>query len=134
MISMSQVPSDVLSGLLADKEALTKVLLTHVVSGANVFSKGVMWAETETAGGGGECCHSGVQEGRDQGESDIRHHVPSAVCQVVSVTEDGTRTAARVVDPDIAATNGVVHAIYFIYLFYHLHKINKKYNEYIAPH
>ena len=52
MISMSQVPSDVLSGLLADKEALTKVLLTHVVSGANVFSKGVMWAETETAGGG----------------------------------------------------------------------------------
>ena len=48
---MSQVPSDVLSGLLADKEALTKVLLRHVVIGANVFSKGVMWGETETAGG-----------------------------------------------------------------------------------
>ena len=33
------------------------------------------------------------------------------MCQVVSVTEDGTRSTARVVDTDIAATNGVVHAI-----------------------
>ena len=48
---LSQVPSDALSALLADKDALTKVLLRHVVAAANVFSKGVMWAETETAGG-----------------------------------------------------------------------------------
>ena len=47
----SQVPSDALTALLADTDALTKVLLRHVVTGANVFSKGVMWAETETAGG-----------------------------------------------------------------------------------
>ena len=46
-----QVPSDVLSGLLADKAALTKVLLRHVVVGSNIFSKGIMWAVTETAGG-----------------------------------------------------------------------------------
>ena len=44
--------------------------------------------------------------------SSVMCHVSSSdLCQVVSVTEDGTRTAARVVDPDIAATNGVVHAI-----------------------
>ena len=48
---LPQVPSDALTALLADKDALTKVLLRHVVAGANVFSKGVMWAETETAGG-----------------------------------------------------------------------------------
>jgi len=93
--AFAKVPSDVLSGLLADKEALTKVLLRHVVSGANVFSKGVMWGETETAGG----------------ENVATQVFRRGVIKVVSVTEDGTRTAARVVDPDIAATNGVVHAI-----------------------
>ena len=48
---MSQIPADALSALLEDKEALTKVLLRHGVGGSVMFSKGIMWAETETAGG-----------------------------------------------------------------------------------
>ena len=64
----SQIPADALSALLADKEALSKVLLRHGVGGSVLFSKvqkirkifpkkytkikkGIMWGETETAGG-----------------------------------------------------------------------------------
>ena len=35
----SQIPADALSALLADKEALTKVLLRHGVGGSVLFSK-----------------------------------------------------------------------------------------------
>merc|ERR1712105_111655 len=38
--AFAKIPADVLNGLLADKDALTKVLLRHVVPGT-VFAKGV---------------------------------------------------------------------------------------------
>merc|ERR1712137_162791 len=93
--AFAKIPADALSALLEDKEALTKVLMRHGVGGSVTFSKGIMWAETETAGG----------------ETIATQVFRRGVIKVVSVTEDGTRTAARVVDADIAASNGVIHAI-----------------------
>jgi len=93
--AFAKIPADALSALLEDKEALTKVLMRHGVGGSVMFSKGIMWAETETAGG----------------ETIATQVFRRGVIKVVSVTEDGTRTAARVVDADIAASNGVIHAI-----------------------
>jgi len=93
--AFAKIPADALSALLADKEALTKVLLRHGVGGSVLFSKGIMWGETETAGG----------------ETVATQVFRRGVIKVVSVKEDGTRTAARVVDADIAASNGVIHAI-----------------------
>merc|ERR1712137_1183093 len=93
--AFAKIPADALSALLEDKEALAKVLLRHGVGGSVMFSKGIMWAETETAGG----------------ETIATQVFRRGVIKVVSVTEDGTRTAARVVDADIAASNGVIHAI-----------------------
>ena len=59
-----------------------------------LYSKGVMWAEHSTAGG-------------DMIQTQVFR---AGVVKVVSVTDSG-RTAARVIDTDITATNGVVHAI-----------------------
>merc|ERR1712029_1163739 len=78
--AFAKVPEATLQGLLADKEALTGVLLRHVVPGA-LFSPGVTWANLATAGG--------VKVGSYSG---------------------GTKTQATVVEADITATNGVVHA------------------------
>lgn len=93
--AFAKIPADALSALLADKEALSKVLLRHGVGGSVLFSKGIMWGETETAGG----------------EKVATQVFRRGVIKVVSVKEDGSRTAARVVDADIAASNGVIHAI-----------------------
>merc|ERR1712241_1060880 len=48
--AFAKIPAETLNGLLADKEALTKVLLRHVVSGT-VFAKGVGNGEVPTVGG-----------------------------------------------------------------------------------
>jgi len=91
--AFAKVPKDALDALLADKEALTKVLLRHVVPGA-LFSKGVTWATQTTAGG-------------DMIATQV---FKAGVIKVVS-SVDGKRTGARVVEGDIIATNGVIHAI-----------------------
>ena len=51
--AFAKVPKDALDGLLADKEALTKVLLRHVLPGA-LFYKGITWDTHNTAGGAEE--------------------------------------------------------------------------------
>merc|ERR1712012_229286 len=91
--AFAKVPEDTLNSLLADKEALSAVLLRHVAPGY-LYSKGIMWAELETAGG--EMIASQVFR--------------KGVVKVVS-SNDGSRTVARVIDTDITATNGVIHAI-----------------------
>merc|ERR1719341_1834457 len=91
--AFAKVPKDALDALLADKEALTKVLLRHVVPGA-LFSKGVTWATQTTAGG-------------DMIATQV---FKAGVIKVVS-SVDGKGTGARVVEGDIIATNGVIHAI-----------------------
>jgi len=90
--AFAKVPEATLQGLLADKEALSGVLLRHVVPGA-LFSPGVTWANLATAGGEKICTK--VQSGGVK----------------VGSYSGGTKTQATVVEADITATNGVVHAI-----------------------
>merc|ERR1712086_774151 len=88
--AFEKVPADALSGLLADKEALTAVLLRHVVPGAALQGKNIPPGATklETAGG-----------------------------EEITVTRDNyiriTSSAgtAGVVLFDVIASNGVVHAV-----------------------
>merc|ERR1711892_1328575 len=91
--AFAKVPKAALDGLLADKEALTAVLLRHVVPGA-LFSKGVTWGTHTTAGG----------------DTIATQVFKAGIIKVVS-NADNKRAAARVVDADIIATNGVIHAI-----------------------
>jgi len=86
--AFAKVPQDALNGLLADKDALTKVLLRHVVPGT-VFSQGISGKTLATAGG-----------------DKLSTQVSKGGVKVVS--EAG---AATVVVPDVIATNGVIHAI-----------------------
>merc|ERR1712042_150620 len=87
--AFAKIPADTLNGLLADKEALTKVLLRHVVPGT-VFAKGVCSKERKTAGGekirSETSYYTGIKVFSDYGE-------------------------AKVVVADVIATNGVIHAI-----------------------
>merc|ERR1712106_1057197 len=94
--AFAKVPKDALDALLADKEALTKVLLRHVLPGT-LFYKGISWDTHNTAGGAEE----------DMIATQV---FKAGVIKVVS-NVGGKRTGARVVDADIIATNGVIHAI-----------------------
>merc|ERR1712086_298050 len=88
--AFEKVPADALSGLLADKEALTAVLLRHVVPGAALQGKNIPPGATklETAGG-----------------------------EEITVTRDtyiritSSAGTAGVVLFDVIASNGVVHAV-----------------------
>jgi len=90
--AFAKIPKETLDGLLADKAALTKVLLRHVVPGT-LYYKGICWKVHQTAGG--------------SEDDEIQTQVfKGGVVKVVS-----TSAGARVKDADILATNGVIHAI-----------------------
>merc|ERR1712242_317400 len=88
--AFAKVPEDALAGLLADKDALTAVLLRHVVPGAALQGKNIPPGDTklETAGG-----------------------------EEITVTRDNyikitsRAGSAHVVLFDVLASNGVVHAV-----------------------
>merc|ERR1719334_1551903 len=90
--AFAKIPEDALNDLLADTEALKRVLLRHVLPGA-LFKKGITWSEHATAGGNDE------------------DMVATQVFKGVVINFAGKRTGARVVAADIIATNGVIHAI-----------------------
>jgi len=87
--AFEKVPKETLDGLLADTDALTKVLQRHVVPGA-LFYKGICWKIRDTVGS--EQIQTQVFKG--------------GVVKVVSES-----AGARVNEADIIATNGVIHAI-----------------------
>jgi len=91
--AFAKIPSEALEGLLADKEALTAVLLRHALPGM-VFSRGITWQEHKTAGG-------------DLVATQV---FKMGVVKVVSY-QDNMRKGARVEEADIIASNGVIHAI-----------------------
>jgi len=91
--AFAKIPEETLNGLLADKEALTKVLLRHVAPGA-VFAKGVNWGNIATAGGENVCTQ-----------------VFKTGAVKVSAHSGNSKSSAMVVEADITATNGVIHAI-----------------------
>ena len=94
--AFAKIPKDTLDGLLADKDALTKLLQRHVVP-KTLFYKGICWSIHNTAGGAEE----------DMIATQV---FKAGMVKVVSNVE-GKTTGAMVVDTDIIATNGVIHAI-----------------------
>ena len=81
--AFAKVPKATLEGLLADKAALTKVLTYHVVAGK------VMAADVKAG-------HVKTVQGSD----------------LAMATEGGvTVNGAKVVAADVAASNGVIHAV-----------------------
>jgi uncharacterized surface protein with fasciclin (FAS1) repeats len=81
--AFAKVPKATLDGLLADKAALTKVLTYHVVAGK------VMAADVKAG-------HVKTVQGSD----------------LAMATEGGvTVNGAKVIAADVAASNGVIHAI-----------------------
>ena len=81
--AFAKVPKATLEGLLADKAALTKVLTYHVVAG-KVMAADVKAGPVKTVQGG----------------------------NVTMATDGGvTVNGAKVVAADVAASNGVIHAI-----------------------
>merc|ERR1739844_155640 len=88
--AFAKIPAETLNGLLADKEALTKVLLRHVVPGAALEGKDVPHGTTALATAGGET----IDVSRDR---------------FIKITSEVGE--AHVTAFDILATNGVVHLI-----------------------
>merc|ERR1712183_1074707 len=86
--AFAKIPEETLNGLLADKEALTAVLLRHVVSGT-ILSGQVGNGEVKTVGG-----------------DKIRTKRTYKGIKVASASGE-----ANVVIADVLATNGVIHAI-----------------------
>merc|ERR1712002_329345 len=86
--AFAKIPADTLNGLLADKAALTKVLLRHVIP-AKVLSRQVGNGQVATAGGEKittKRTYKGIKVASASGQ-------------------------ANVILADVLATNGVIHAI-----------------------
>merc|ERR1711964_94308 len=87
--AFAKVPADALNSLLSDKEALTKVLLRHVVPGT-VFSKGIKSGTYDTAGD---------------------DKISAQVYRGGNVKVSSSSGGANVIEADILASNGVIHVI-----------------------
>merc|ERR1712168_689176 len=88
--AFAKVPADALAALLEDKEALTAVLLRHVVPGAALKAGDVPMGVTDVATAGGE---------------EIK------VSRNKYITIKSSAGEAGVIAFDILATNGVVHLV-----------------------
>jgi len=84
--AFARIPAEDLAALLADKEALTKVLLYHVIAGSVPSGTVVTLSEAETVQGG---------------------KIMIAVVDGKVVLNGGTTVTAT----DIAASNGIIHVI-----------------------
>merc|ERR1711999_44429 len=88
--AFAKIPSDALNSLLADKDALTAVLLRHVVPGAALKAREVPKGTTTLKTAGGE--EIDVTRGR-------------------YITVKSSAGEAGVIAFDVLATNGVVHLV-----------------------
>merc|ERR1712215_154119 len=88
--AFAKIPSETLNGLLADKEALTAVLLRHVVPGAALKARDVPHGTTPVKTAGGE-------------EIKVTRN------RYISIKSSAGK--AGVIAYDILATNGVVHLV-----------------------
>ena len=88
--AFAKIPEDTLNGLLADKDALTAVLLRHVVPGAALKARDVPKGTTTVKTAGGE--EIDVTRGR-------------------YITVKSSAGEAGVIAFDVLATNGVVHLV-----------------------
>ena len=90
MLILLQVPEEALNGLLADKEALKKVLLRHVVPGSTLLGKNIPPGSTTLKTASGE----EITATRDN-----------------FIQLNSSAGSAYVVLFDVLASNGVVHAV-----------------------
>merc|ERR1712106_514329 len=88
--AFAKIPEDALNGLLADKDALTAVLLRHVVPGAPLKARDVPHGTTPVKTAGGE----EIQVTRNR-----------------YINIKSSAGEAGVIAFDILATNGVVHLV-----------------------
>jgi len=88
--AFAKIPTNVVNSLLEDTEALKSVLLRHVVPGS-IFRRGISWNKLSSAGG-------------EPLSTQVYHH--GQVVKVASMVGK-----ARVIQADIIANNGVIHAI-----------------------
>ena len=88
--AFAKIPADALNGLLADKDALTAVLLQHVVPGAALKARDVPHGTTPVKTAGGE----EIQVTRNR-----------------YINIKSSAGEAGVIAFDILATNGVVHLV-----------------------
>merc|ERR1711962_1946205 len=88
--AFAKIPEETLNGLLADKGALTAVLLRHVVPGAALKARDVPKGTTTVKTAGGE--EIDVTRGR-------------------YITVKSSAGEAGVIAFDVLATNGVVHLV-----------------------
>merc|ERR1712153_56908 len=88
--AFAKIPADALNGLLADKEALTAVLLRHVVPGAALKAKDVPHGTTPVKTAGGE-------------EIEVTRN------RYINIKSSAGE--AGVIAFDILPTNGVVHLV-----------------------
>ena len=89
--AFAKIPAATLQGLLADKAALTAVLLRHVVPGAALLARDVPTGSTPVKTAGGE----EVEVTRNFGSVKIK----------------STAAQAKVIGFDVKASNGVVHLV-----------------------
>merc|ERR1711915_939680 len=88
--AFAKIPAETLNGLLADKEALTAVLLRHVVPGAALKARDVPHGTTPVKTAGGE-------------EIEVTRN------RYIKIKSSAGK--AGVIAFDILATNGVVHLV-----------------------
>merc|ERR1711874_488933 len=88
--AFAKIPADTLNGLLADKEALTAVLLRHVVPGAALKARDVPHGTTPVKTAGGE-------------------EITVSRTRYLKIKSSVAKTGVAAFD--ILATNGVVHLI-----------------------
>merc|ERR1712107_974943 len=88
--AFEKVPADALNALLGDKDALTAVLLRHVVSGSALAAKDIPRGSTAVATAGGE-------------------EITVTKDRAVKITSSAG--SANVVIFDVRASNGIVHAV-----------------------
>ncbi|XP_065190982.1 protein sll1483-like [Sycon ciliatum] len=88
--AFAKIPPKTLEGLLADKAKLTKVLTYHVISAA-------VWAAGLYDG----------EEAKTVEGSSLKFHIEEHEVAI----SFGTEGHSRVIEPNVAATNGVIHAI-----------------------
>ena len=89
--AFAKIPSDTLTSLLGDKDALTAVLARHVIAGSKILSGDIPQGVTTVKTLGGE----EVQ----------------VIRRGASVTIKSAAGSARVIVPDVVATNGVIHVV-----------------------
>merc|ERR1712079_403479 len=89
--AFAKIPSDTLTSLLGDKDALTAVLARHVIAGSKILSEDIPQGVTKVQTLGGE-------------EVEV-------IRSGSSVSIKSAAGSARVIKADVGATNGVIHVV-----------------------